>query len=203
MESNRCKSIYLAEIQSLCISGGIWIVHQSQTLTWQQYKTYQITKGCQIGCFLSTLAQLFLAYSIISRARSGFGRIHSFSQRSLTRICICVFVLLFFAFVYFYFCICVFVRQIKVWAGLLVLAKVSNQNCHKSQVVPPVLAGPLTNCGRWKVLKILSVIITKHTIGMKDSRHHSGLQFTVEMLINITDDLVIVFVQMWWMQWWW
>ena len=130
MESNRCKSIYLAEIQSLCISGGIWIVHQSQTLTWQQYKTYQITKGCQIGCFLSTLAQLFLAYSIISRARSGFGRIHSFSQRSLTRICICV-----------------FVRQIKVWAGLLVLAKVSNQNCHKSQVAPRCLPA------RWQIVE--------------------------------------------------
>ena len=53
--------------------------------------------------------------------------------------CICV-------FVYLYFCICVFVRQIKVWAGLLVLAKVSNQNCHKVRLLPRCLPA------RWQIV---------------------------------------------------
>ena len=191
MESNRCKSIYLAEIQSLCISGGVEFELYIRVKYWPDSNTKLIRspKVAKLGAFFQHWLNCSSHIQSSHEPDRGLGG-SILSRNGLWPE---------FVFVYLYFCICVFVRQIKVWAGLLVLAKVSNQNCHKSQVAPPVLAGPLTNCGQWKVLKILSVIITKHTIGMKDSRHHSGLQFTVEMLKNITDDMIIAFVQLWWL----
>ena len=168
MESNRCKSIYLAEIQSLCISGGVEFELYIRVKYWPDSNTKLIRspKVAKLGAFFQHWLNCSSHIQSSHEPDRGLGG-SILSRNGLWPEIV---------FVYLCICIFVFVRQIKVWAGLLVLAKVSNQNCHKSQVAAPVLAGPLTNCGQWKVLKILSVIITKHNW---DERFKTPFRVTV------------------------
>ena len=48
------------------------------------------------------------------------------------------------------------------WVGWGHFAKVSDQNCQKSQELLLVVAGWVTNDVQWKVLQILSAILTNH-----------------------------------------